>query len=167
MAAVAELHITVQRPVGIFRRPVPVRVVTVADQVQVRSWHRRDTGRFGDALASVHARIRVPGAPAPQPMPNAAAGCPRTTGPAGDAHRAVNGPELDPVLRGGVLKIPPIHPVYPWSCTVLTVRACAGSATRCARYTPISGRRREPAGCPGPSQATKSRSTPTGDTRRW
>ncbi|MCZ4101791.1 hypothetical protein [Streptomyces sp. H39-C1] len=31
----------------------------------------------------------------------------------------VNGPEFDPVLRGGVLKIPPTHPVYPWSCTVV------------------------------------------------
>lgn len=30
----------------------------------------------------------------------------------------VNGPEFDSVLRGGVLKIPPTHPVYPWSCTV-------------------------------------------------
>ncbi|WP_182445874.1 site-specific integrase [Streptacidiphilus sp. PB12-B1b] len=30
----------------------------------------------------------------------------------------INGPEFDPVLRGGVLKIPPTHPVYPWSCTV-------------------------------------------------
>jgi hypothetical protein len=31
----------------------------------------------------------------------------------------INGPEFDPVLRGGVLKIPPTHPVYPWSCTVV------------------------------------------------
>lgn len=30
----------------------------------------------------------------------------------------INGPEFDPVLRGGVLKIPPTHLVYPWSCTV-------------------------------------------------
>nr|WSX75964.1 site-specific integrase [Streptomyces sp. NBC_00899] len=30
----------------------------------------------------------------------------------------INGPEFDPALRGGVLKIPPTHPVYPWSCTV-------------------------------------------------
>ncbi|AJT68864.1 hypothetical protein T261_7265 [Streptomyces lydicus] len=28
-------------------------------------------------------------------------------------------PEFDPVLRGGVLKIPPTHPVHPWSCTVV------------------------------------------------
>jgi hypothetical protein len=31
----------------------------------------------------------------------------------------INGREFDPVLRGGVLKIPPTHPVYPWSCTVV------------------------------------------------
>lgn len=30
----------------------------------------------------------------------------------------IGGPEFDPVLRGGVLKIPPAHPVYSWSCTV-------------------------------------------------
>jgi hypothetical protein len=24
-----------------------------------------------------------------------------------------NGPEFDPALRGGVLKVPPTHPVYP------------------------------------------------------
>ncbi|WP_052425208.1 hypothetical protein [Streptomyces fulvoviolaceus] len=31
----------------------------------------------------------------------------------------INGPEFDPALRGGVLKIPPTHPVYPWSCTAV------------------------------------------------
>lgn len=31
----------------------------------------------------------------------------------------INGPEFDPSLCGGVLKIPPTHPVYPWSCTVV------------------------------------------------
>ncbi|SFY05986.1 hypothetical protein SAMN02787144_101047 [Streptomyces atratus] len=31
----------------------------------------------------------------------------------------INGPEFDPALRGGVLKIPPTHPVYPWNCTVV------------------------------------------------
>jgi hypothetical protein len=31
----------------------------------------------------------------------------------------INGPEFDPALRGGVLKIPPTHPVYPWSCMVV------------------------------------------------
>ncbi len=31
----------------------------------------------------------------------------------------INGPEFDPALRGRVLKIPPTHPVYPWSCTVV------------------------------------------------
>ncbi|MFE4801453.1 hypothetical protein ACFRFL_42455 [Streptomyces sp. NPDC056708] len=30
----------------------------------------------------------------------------------------IGGPEFDPVLCGGVLKIPPAHPVYSWSCTV-------------------------------------------------
>ncbi|WP_432250353.1 hypothetical protein ACRAR1_26865 [Streptomyces sanyensis] len=30
-----------------------------------------------------------------------------------------NGPEFDPALRGGVLKIPPTHAAYPWSCTVI------------------------------------------------
>ncbi|MET8181519.1 site-specific integrase [Streptomyces sp. NPDC005336] len=31
----------------------------------------------------------------------------------------IGGPDFDPALRGGVLKIPPAHPVYPWSCTAV------------------------------------------------
>lgn len=64
IAAAAELDIAVQRPDGTFRRPTPIWVVTVAEQVYVRSWHRRDTGWFGAALVSTRARIRVPGAAA-------------------------------------------------------------------------------------------------------
>ncbi len=30
----------------------------------------------------------------------------------------IGGPEFDPVLRGGVLKIPPTPRVHPWNCTV-------------------------------------------------
>ncbi|MDQ1048309.1 hypothetical protein QFZ76_006545 [Streptomyces sp. V4I2] len=45
----------------------------------------------------------------------------------------IGGPEFDPVLRGGVLKIPPAHPVYPWNCTVSD---CARSRWR--RYAMCS-----------------------------
>ncbi|WP_433084787.1 DUF2255 family protein [Dactylosporangium sp. CA-052675] len=64
IAAAAELEIAVRRPGGTYRPPVPVWVVTVAGEVYVRSWYRRDTGWFGAAIASAHAHIRVPGAKA-------------------------------------------------------------------------------------------------------
>ncbi|MCM3921774.1 DUF2255 family protein [Frankia sp. AiPs1] len=56
-----ELEIAVRRADGTLRRPLPIWVVRVGDQVYVRTWYRRDTGWFGHALASHRARIRVPG----------------------------------------------------------------------------------------------------------
>jgi hypothetical protein len=41
----------------------------------------------------------------------------------------VNGTEFDPVLRGGVLKIPPTHPVYPWSCCTAAPAPGVSTAT--------------------------------------
>ncbi|WP_290058361.1 DUF2255 family protein [Amycolatopsis solani] len=43
------------------RRWTPIWVVCAEGNVYVRSWYRRDTGWFGDALRSRRARIRVPG----------------------------------------------------------------------------------------------------------
>jgi hypothetical protein len=41
---------------------VPIWVVSTGGQVYVRTWYRRETGWFGQVLASRRARIRVPGA---------------------------------------------------------------------------------------------------------
>ena len=56
-----ELEIAVERADGTWRRELPIWVVRVGDRVYVRTWHRRDTGWFGHAVASRRAHIRVPG----------------------------------------------------------------------------------------------------------
>jgi hypothetical protein len=56
-----ELEIAVKRADGTVRRWVPIWVVSVGDQVYVRTWYRRETGWFGHVLDSHRARIRVPG----------------------------------------------------------------------------------------------------------
>jgi len=56
-----ELHIAVKRADGTLRRWTPIWVVCADDQVYVRTWYRRDTGWFGQALRSRRARVRVPG----------------------------------------------------------------------------------------------------------
>ncbi|WP_250006347.1 DUF2255 family protein [Actinoplanes sp. M2I2] len=61
VAAAPELRIAVERPDGSLRSPVPIWVVCAGGQVYVRSWYRRDTGWFGQALRSRRARISVPG----------------------------------------------------------------------------------------------------------
>jgi hypothetical protein len=59
--AAAELEIAVKRADGTLRRWTPIWVVCAGGQVYVRTWHRRDTGWFGQALRSHRARIRIPG----------------------------------------------------------------------------------------------------------
>ena len=59
--AAHELEIAVRRPDGTLRRWTSVWVVRVGDQVYVRSWYRRDTGWFGQAVTLRQARVRVPG----------------------------------------------------------------------------------------------------------
>ncbi len=61
IGAAHELEIATERADGTRRRWTPIWVVRAGDQVYVRSWHRRDTGWFGDAVRSRRARIRVPG----------------------------------------------------------------------------------------------------------
>ena len=60
-AAADELEITARRPDGTLRAWTPIWVVVADGQVYVRTWHRRDTGWFGRAVASRRARVRVPG----------------------------------------------------------------------------------------------------------
>ena len=56
-----ELDIAVQRPNGQSRPWTPIWVISVHQQVYVRTWRRRETGWFGDAVRAGHARVRVPG----------------------------------------------------------------------------------------------------------
>lgn len=55
-----ELRIAAKRADGTLRRSVPIWVVCVGEHVCVRTWHRRDSGWFGDAVDSLRARIMVP-----------------------------------------------------------------------------------------------------------
>jgi hypothetical protein len=61
IGAAHELQIASRRADGTLRRWVPIWVVSAGGQVYVRTWYRRDTGWFGQVLASNRARIRVPG----------------------------------------------------------------------------------------------------------
>jgi hypothetical protein len=61
MEAAGELEIAVRRADGELRRWVPIWVVGAGEHAYVRTWHRRDTGWYGQALRSRRARIRVPG----------------------------------------------------------------------------------------------------------
>jgi hypothetical protein len=56
-----ELQIASRRADGTLRQWVPIWVVSTGGLVYVRTWYRRDTGWFGQVLASRRARIRVPG----------------------------------------------------------------------------------------------------------
>lgn len=59
--AARELEIAARRADGGLRPWVPIWVVCTGGRAYVRTWHRRDTGWFGQALRSGRARIRVPG----------------------------------------------------------------------------------------------------------
>ncbi|GLY43187.1 hypothetical protein Amsp01_092100 [Amycolatopsis sp. NBRC 101858] len=56
-----ELEIAVRQADGTLRRAVPVWVVCAGSHVYVRTWYRRDTGWFGQALRTHRARIGVEG----------------------------------------------------------------------------------------------------------
>jgi hypothetical protein len=56
-----ELEIAVEHADGSSRRWTPIWVVCTGGHAYVRTWYRRDTGWFGDALRSRRGRIRVPG----------------------------------------------------------------------------------------------------------
>ena len=59
--AAHELEIAARRPDGTLRRPTPIWVVCIDVGAFVRTWHDRTTGWYGDATATGHARIAVPG----------------------------------------------------------------------------------------------------------
>lgn len=59
--AAQELEIAAGRADGTLRRAVPIWVVCVGSDVYVRTWHRRDTGWYGQVVRSERAKIRVEG----------------------------------------------------------------------------------------------------------
>ena len=86
-----ELEITSRRADGALRRWVPVWVVSTGGQVYVRTWYRRETGWFGQVLASHQARIRVPGLEADVAVEDVGAGTPELRAEIDDAYRAKYG----------------------------------------------------------------------------
>jgi hypothetical protein len=76
IAAAQELEIASRRPDRTLRRWVPIWVVSVGEQVFVRTWYRRDTGWFGRVVASRQGRIRVPGLEADVTVEDVGAGTP-------------------------------------------------------------------------------------------
>lgn len=71
-----ELEIASRRADGTLRQWVPIWVVSTGGQVYVRTWYRRETGWFGQVLASHRARIRVPGLEAEVTVADVGAGTP-------------------------------------------------------------------------------------------
>jgi hypothetical protein len=90
--AAGELEIAVRRPDGSLRRWLPIWVVSAGDQAYVRTWHRRDTGWFGQALRTRRARIRVPGLEADVTVEDVGGTSARVTADVDDAYRAKYGP---------------------------------------------------------------------------
>jgi hypothetical protein len=56
-----EPEITTRGQDGAQQPWVPIWMVHVGTEIYVRTWHRRDTGWFGHAVAAQRARIRMPG----------------------------------------------------------------------------------------------------------
>ena len=80
-----------RRADGALRRWVPVWVVSTGGQVYVRTWYRRETGWFGQVLASHQARIRVPGLEADVAVDDVGEGVPGLRAEIDDAYRAKYG----------------------------------------------------------------------------
>ncbi|MGC4806239.1 DUF2255 family protein [Micromonospora sp. DT233] len=92
IAAARELRIAVRRADGGLRPWLPIWVVRAGDRVYVRSWHRRDTGWFGQALRSQRARIRVPGLDTDVTIEDVGGASPDVNADVNDAYRAKYGP---------------------------------------------------------------------------
>lgn len=56
-----ELEIATRRPDDTLRGWVPIWVVCQDGRVYLRTWHRRSTGWYGNALETRSARVRTPG----------------------------------------------------------------------------------------------------------
>jgi hypothetical protein len=85
-----ELQIASRRADGTLRQWVPIWVVSTGGLVYVRTWYRRDTGWFGQVLASRRARIRIPGLKADVAVEDVGEGT-RLTRPSTGAEAALSG----------------------------------------------------------------------------
>ena len=86
-----ELQIASRRANGTLRQWVPIWVVSTGGLVYVRTWYRRDTGWFGQVLASRRARIRVPGLEADVAVEDVGAGTPELRAGVNAAYQAKYG----------------------------------------------------------------------------
>ena len=86
-----ELEIAVRRADGSLRRWLPIWVVCAGEQAYVRTWHRRDTGWFGEAVRSHRARIRVPGLEADVTIEDIGDASAQVTADVDDAYRTKYG----------------------------------------------------------------------------
>jgi hypothetical protein len=89
--AAQELEIGVGRADGTLRRAVPIWVVRVGSHVYVRTWHRRDTGWFGQALRTRRAHIRVEGLEADVAVEDVGEGSPEQRAAVDAAYRVKYG----------------------------------------------------------------------------
>ena len=90
--AAGELEIAVRSPGGSRRPWLPIWVVCAGGQAYVRTWHRRDTGWFGQAVRTRQARIRVPGLEADVTIEDIGDTSARITADVDAAYRAKYGP---------------------------------------------------------------------------
>lgn len=70
------------------RRWTPIWVVCAGGHAYVRTWHRRDTGWFGDSVRARRARIRVPGLEADVAVEDLGDTAPEVTAAVDAAYRA-------------------------------------------------------------------------------
>jgi hypothetical protein len=90
--AARELQIASKRADGTLRQWVPVWVVSTGGLVYVRTWYRRNTGWFGQVLASRRARIRVPGLEADVAVEDVGEGTPELHAGVSAAYETKYGP---------------------------------------------------------------------------
>ncbi|SIR69619.1 DUF2255 family protein [Williamsia sterculiae] len=102
IADTAELRISTQRRSGQWRIEVPVWVVCLDGSVYVRTWHRRNTGWYGDAVRTRRARISVPGVSVEVTVQQLSAGPDGFSRSVDDAYRAKYGGGGDRSVGGMV-----------------------------------------------------------------
>jgi hypothetical protein len=112
ISAAVELEIAVRRPDGSFHRWTPIWAVCVDAEVFVRTWYRRDSGWYGQALRSRHARIRVPGLTTDVTVEDATSAQPNDINAAYEAKYGIPGAisMITPAAQATSLRLAPAHP---------------------------------------------------------
>ncbi|GAC66508.1 DUF2255 family protein [Gordonia soli] len=89
--AARELEIAVPRADDSVRPWTPIWAVCADSEVYVRTWYRRETGWFGDAVRGERARVRVPGVEVGVRIEDIGAGTTELRDAVDDAYRAKYG----------------------------------------------------------------------------